>query len=155
MPKRKRLKPRIDTKKRQEMFLQAYANTGTVYHACRMSGVSRCTMYYWRNNDKDFAYAMQVAIDCNTEQLEQACFQKAMKGDSLLMMFLLKARKPEVYREKYEVKIDVEEVNAEIERRLARVAGRVQGSAPPALTFIGGSNNEGASAPATENVSRS
>lgn len=152
--KRKRFRPRIHTRDRQAMFLKALEEHGTIYNACRASGTSRITAYYWRNNDPDFAAKWEIALECSVEKLEHSAYDRALKGDTLLTMFLLKAYKPEKYREKHEVKLDVPALNEEIERRLAQLAAGSQDATPPALTIDGKCVNRGTSASPAEVIPR-
>lgn len=98
------------TKVNQAAFLEAFAVTGVITYAARAAGVDRSTVYHWRDADDAFAKRFYDAIEDSTELLETTAFkratQKEMPSDTLLI-FLLKARRPERYREIREVRQQV------------------------------------------------
>lgn len=118
-----------DRRERQTQFLRALQQTGTVYHACRQSKVSRTIVYEWLEDPK-FQQRFQTARENAVERLETSAFRRALKGDTSLTMFLLKAMRPEVYREKYEAPTDEEKLNAAIADQLARLAAGGTQEAP-------------------------
>jgi hypothetical protein len=94
----------------------------TVGSAAQVVGMSRSGAYKLRESDPDFAEAWQEAYEASTELLESECFQRAVGRDEavmakdgsvhyvkrysdLLLMFLLKARKPKMYRERMDVNV--------------------------------------------------
>lgn len=101
-------------------FLEALADYGNVSAACRLAKVSRDTAYRHRNTDVDFATAWEAAAALGVESLEDEARRRAYKGvrkpvyqkgelvgyvqeySDTLMIFLLKAHKPEKYRERHE-----------------------------------------------------
>ncbi|MGE3595325.1 MAG: hypothetical protein AB7N70_07215 [Dehalococcoidia bacterium] len=123
-PKRKEYTP-FDAQKKAA-FLTLLAEGHTATHAARACGVVRATAYAAREHDPDFADAWAVALEDGVQILEQEARRRAVDGvtrekaiyhqgiqvgteviteysDSLLM-FLLKAKRPEVYRDRTEVK---------------------------------------------------
>lgn len=114
-------------------------NGGFVSKACIAVGVSKQTVYNWRDADPVFKQQWDEAIEFATEQLEAECRRRAYEGilepvwyqgeevgtvrrySDTLLIFQLKALNAR-YRDK--LTIDVNAVDAEIERRLAAmVAG--------------------------------
>lgn len=87
------------TAKKRARFLDALREHGTVYAACQASGVPRTTVYRWREDDADFAAAWDAAIEDVTDMLEREAIRRATEGSDTLMIFLLKANRPEKYRE--------------------------------------------------------
>lgn len=102
-------------------FIQALAGGATVTQAAAQAGISRQHVYRYRGQDAEFDEAWQEVYEHGTERLEAEAFRRAVKGtqkpiyhlgkrvgsvreysDSLLM-FLLKARKPDMYRERISV----------------------------------------------------
>ncbi len=112
MPKPKpAAKPQqVQVRKRQDRFLAAFRLFGTIMGACRSINFSRKQVYEWRNHDEGFE---QRFLDCElqvTALLEDGTMYDALgvwdeklgrfkNGDSILKMFLLKARNPTKYRE--------------------------------------------------------
>lgn len=87
----------------QQPFLEALAKHGTVTKACDAAGVGRTTAYRERQADEEFALAWADIDSQVTEKLEGKAVQMALAGDGKMLEFLLKARKPEQYRESYKV----------------------------------------------------
>jgi hypothetical protein len=88
----------------KERFLAALPKVGTVMAAARAAGVGRSTVYGWRDEDPDFAAAMDEADEAATQELERVAIARAKRKSDPLMALLLKAKRPEVYRERSEVK---------------------------------------------------
>jgi hypothetical protein len=88
----------IATRKRQ--FLENLSAGVTVCEAADAVKVSRATMYRWRQEDEQFALAWADVEEAGTQKLEAEAVRRAIEGKSdVLLIFLLKARRPEVYRE--------------------------------------------------------
>jgi len=132
-----------DTKAR---FLEVLATIGTVTHACNAAGISRHTAYKWRKTDTKFAEAWEQATVEVVEKLEASAYQRAMGGDTTLTIFLLKAAKPERYRDQWTIrhdgKIETEtEIDRSIRDLLAVMARTGQGETPvgaPSPTVVNG-----------------
>jgi hypothetical protein len=98
-------------------FLEALRETGLVKDACAAAAVGRSTVYEARQQDEDFALAWHDIEEETTERMEREAIRRAADGverpvhykgervDSVteysdtLLIFMLKARRPEVYRE--------------------------------------------------------
>jgi hypothetical protein len=81
------------------VFLRALAKTPSVTVACKTAGVNRRTAYDHRERDAEFAEQWDSALNESLDVLEHEIYQRALKDDAQLAMFLLKAHRPEVYRE--------------------------------------------------------
>jgi hypothetical protein len=68
------------TKARQECFLQALAETGSVIHAVRVAGTSRTRVYELRTKDPAFAAAWAEAEDISVDRLEDEARRRAVEG---------------------------------------------------------------------------
>ncbi|AMV38784.1 hypothetical protein [Planctomyces sp. SH-PL62] len=115
-------------------FLDALARCGNVRDACADAGIHRSTAYERRAKDAAFAEAWDDAIDDAADELEQEARRRAVEGtertrfvrtgtddagrpvyerisfreySDLLLIFLLKAVRPEKYRDRYDVKATV------------------------------------------------
>lgn len=84
-------------------FLKAFRETGIVREAAKKTGIHHSTAYDLKATDADFARAWEEVEEWSTEQLEQVAYKRAVDGSDLLMIFLLKARKPHVYRDSVKV----------------------------------------------------
>lgn len=83
----------------KDRFLEEFKETHLVTSACIAAGVSRAHFYKTRVKDEVFAAAYEDLLERDTELLERIATRRAAEGSDTLMIFLLKARRPEVYRE--------------------------------------------------------
>jgi hypothetical protein len=84
-------------------FLSSMLESGTVTEACRAAGIDRSTAYRARQQDETFAIAWADVEERSTEELETVAMRRAIDGSDTLMIFLLKARRPEKYRENVKI----------------------------------------------------
>jgi hypothetical protein len=84
----------------QPGFLEALEKGHTVAGACKAAKVGRTTAYEARRRDEKFARAWQDLEEQAIEVLEAEAYRRAIDGSDKLMEFLLKARRPEVYRDR-------------------------------------------------------
>ena len=105
-------------------FVEALrANAGTVAAAARDAGIERReTAYDWRKKDPDFAEAWDDAMEDVTETAERELYRRAVTGidkpvfykgvvcaeaireySDTCLIFLLKSKRPEVYRDRQSV----------------------------------------------------
>lgn len=87
---------------KKERFLAAYRRTGGIFTAAAAVGIGGTTVWEWRQTDEEFAAAFNSLEEADTEDLEKIARKRAAKKSDLLMMFLLKKRKPE-YRDSSKV----------------------------------------------------
>ena len=106
-------------KKQKATFLQVLEDEHLVSEAARRIGVHRQRAYEWRAADEEFARAWAEVEERSTELLEREAYRRAAIGvdkpihhqgvrvdtvkefSDVLLIFLLKARRPGVYREHY------------------------------------------------------
>lgn len=100
MADRTRRTPKKDWK---PAFLKALAETSMVKEACATVGIGRSTVYDARQADEAFALAWADVESETTDQLEAEAKRRALDGSDTLLIFLLKARRPDVYRENVKV----------------------------------------------------
>jgi len=112
---------------KKKLFLDAYSLRANIGAACVKAGITRTTVRVWQEKDAEFAIGFNQADLAATERLEDEAWRRATEGtvsrkttywhgepvgvdekveysDALLIM-LLKARRPDVYREKLEVAV--------------------------------------------------
>ena len=82
--------------------LAAYGRFGTVSAACHRARVNRSTWSRWRSNYPWFDQAVADKHADIGDELEGTAIQRALAGDSRLMIALLKRFKPEEYSDRYE-----------------------------------------------------
>ena len=109
---------RRDTKKKR--FIETLASQGTVSHAAQAAGVSRNTAYRWKHGDREFASLWDEAHENAVDGVESVLYQKALSGDTIAIIFYLKAHRP-IYRDR--LNIDIEQVKSEIQERVAQLGG--------------------------------
>lgn len=84
--------------KEQQAFLAAYSsNGGITKSALRTSGVSRKSLDEWKTTSEPFKKALKIAEEHWVEELRKAAFLRAQAKSDVLLMFLLKALKPEEF----------------------------------------------------------
>ena len=87
----------------QERFLTAYALGGSISAAARACEISRANPYRWRESSEIFEQALAIAKEYGVQHLEDWALARAMdtmNPSDRLTEFLLKAARPEVYRER-------------------------------------------------------
>ena len=112
---------------KQRAFLEDFAQWGNLTSASRAAGVSRNTVYRWQETDEAFLAAFKQADAAATERLEREAWRRAVDGSPYertsywkgepvgtdrkieysdqLMMLLLRARRPDLYREKVDLAV--------------------------------------------------
>jgi transposase-like protein len=113
------MRDKRDTKKKR--FIETLAAQGTVSHAAQAAGVSRNTAYRWRIEDREFAACWDDAHEKAVDAVESVLYQKALSGDTICMIFYLKAHRA-IYRDK--LNIDLKQVQSQIEDRIAQLRQR-------------------------------
>ena len=128
----------------QTAFLAEYERLGTVSAAAREIGIDRQTHYDWLSSDETYPDRWRGAQEGSTQTLEEVALARATKGQCVgvwfqgvrvgeefrgsdqLLMFLLKSRRPDVYRDRYEVSgpgggpIEVQAVRQDVLSRLTQ-----------------------------------
>ena len=85
----------------QRAFLTALAKGHSISGASRIVGMSRANAYRWIKSDK-FREAYELAMEFGTQTLEYYALMRATDHDNpsdSVLMFLLRSRRPETYRE--------------------------------------------------------
>lgn len=112
-----RKKRQTFTAAKQKLFLDAYSEHGVVGEACKKAGVSVTTYYNFKRENPDFAERVIDAFDSANDVLEYTAYHRAVHGvdkgiyhdgekiatekrfSDGLLMFLLKGRRPEKFRD--------------------------------------------------------
>jgi hypothetical protein len=92
---------------KQRAFLAAYSKVGIISEAAKKAKISRRDHCNWLP-DPEYAAAFEVAREESIELLELTVRRRAMrarKPSDLLSMFLLKAARPEKYRDNARVEM--------------------------------------------------
>lgn len=111
------------TPEKERAFLGALGQGLSVTGACEAAEIGRTRVYEWRREDTAFAGAWDEAVEAGTDYLEDEAKRRAAEGvdepvfyqgvicgklrkySDTLLIFLLKARRPEKYRERSNVEL--------------------------------------------------
>jgi DNA-directed RNA polymerase specialized sigma24 family protein len=102
----------------QPVFLAAIRDTGNVRLAAQAAGVDRTTPYVTARRDPAFAAAWQAAEQDAIDVLEATARKRALESSDQLLMFLLRAHRPEKYRDTVDLRVDVRRGAEQIAERL-------------------------------------
>ena len=112
---------RARTAKAKERFLASFTKHGIVSSACIDAEVGRQTFYDWRKRDQTFEAAYLDAEETAADVIERELVRRGMEGwdepqfrnsgqvgavtkySDACLLALAKARRPEKYRERYEL----------------------------------------------------
>ena len=125
-------------------FLEAYAKIGTVVHAAQHTGLPRRTHYKWLHKDPNYAKQFAEAEEEAIQHLEREARQRAMVGveepvyykgevcgtvrkySDILLIFLLKSKRPDTYRDHQAVDVTLDLTSIDVRRqKLAAALERV------------------------------
>lgn len=108
----------IRTPKKRAAFLLALSQTCNATKAAEAADIGRMSVYEWRKDDPEFAQAWDDALQLAVEACEDEAHRRAFEGceksvyyegkpcgmmreySDTLAIFLLKAHKPEKYRDR-------------------------------------------------------
>ncbi len=106
------------TAARKAVFLEVLGTTANVTQACAIAGLACRSVYHWRTHDEGFAQAWTEALERGIDALEDVALRRATEGreepvfykgekcgsvrkpSDALLMFMLKARRPEIYKDR-------------------------------------------------------
>lgn len=89
---------------KKRAMLTALGEGLSIREACKVARVGRRTYYDWRRDDRQFAADADDALADGTDRLEEIARERAKAYSDVLLMFLMKARAPERYRDNYRVR---------------------------------------------------
>jgi len=91
-----------------DRFLDKLRNSGNIRLSCKAAGVPRSTAYRWRDKFKTFADEWDEAMEDACDFLEGTAWQRATEGQSdRLLMFLLKAHRPDRFADRSKAEVDL------------------------------------------------
>jgi hypothetical protein len=107
----------------KSLFLEQLRLTGNVSEAASVAGIARDTVYKARKSSERFAEQWDEAIEQACDRMEREAFRRAVEGtdkpvfyqgsecgaireySDTLLIFLLKAHRPDKYRERSSVEL--------------------------------------------------
>ena len=104
-------------------FLDAIRASGNVRLAANAAGIDRSTPYIRASRDPAFKAAWAEANEDAVDLLEAEARRRALTTSDGLLMFLLRAHRPERYRDRVDVRV---EVRREAERVAAKLGMSVE-----------------------------
>ena len=87
----------------QRAFLAAYANSGNIRSASRAIKMDRTNHHLWMKDNSVYQEAFHLAELEAGEYLEELAMSRAQAGSDVMIIFMLKGKKPDVYRERSSV----------------------------------------------------
>ena len=80
--------------------LSRLASGLSITASMKCAGYTRQTYYDWRAADPTFAALADEAMEMGTDALEDSALRQAKAGNTTLMVLLLKARRPDKYKDR-------------------------------------------------------
>jgi hypothetical protein len=87
----------IRTTKNRAAVLRELAAGWSVHSATQRAGIGYVSYYDWRSDDPTFRAEADAAIEAATDLLEDEARRRAMDTSDLLLIFLLRSRRPRIY----------------------------------------------------------
>src|SRR5436305_14060004 len=87
----------------EDRWLRMYRKCGNISVACQAADVTRGHVYRWRRLRPEFAAAWDEAREDAYDSLEEIAWQRAKRSSDTLLIFLMKANRPEKYREQFTI----------------------------------------------------
>lgn len=85
-----------------QLFLTELRASGNVRQACEAAGIRRTAAYDYRDDEPAFRAAWDEAMEDACDELEKIARERASRMSDTLLIFLLKAHRPEKYRERFD-----------------------------------------------------
>jgi hypothetical protein len=122
---------------KKETFLSAFAQNGNISASCRAADIERTQHYRWLKEDAEYVARFTVAGENAIDVLEKEARRRGVEGvtkpiyqggklvgevqeySDTLLIFLLKGARPERYRERYDITMNV----GDAARKAAQEAG--------------------------------
>lgn len=87
----------------KDRYLRAVAKFGTLTSGCRAARCSPHTVYKWREHDQAFSIRELEVRNEFADSLEIEARRRAFAGSDRLLEMLLRAVRPEKYRERLDI----------------------------------------------------
>ena len=106
-------------------FLANLRNTANVRASCNAAGVSRKVAWAAQKRDPDFAAAWNDALEEACDILEWVARKRALTTSDVLLIFLLKAHRPEKYADRLQVEHVIRKRSQELADRFGMTPAEV------------------------------
>lgn len=88
-------------------FIGCLRATGNVQYSAEYCGVSRQRVYQVRQADAEFREQWKFAMEAACDDLELEARRRAKAGSDVLLIFLLKAHRPQIYRDRVQLDVNL------------------------------------------------
>ena len=112
------------------IFLREFPKFGSIQSTAKSIDLDRKTVTRWRETDPEFNQAFMDADSIVTESLESTAMARALKDSDTLMIFLLKARDPAKYKDRYLQEIDPRTIDLLVGQFIDAVRKRIPDVCP-------------------------
>ena len=89
----------LSTEAWQSVFLSSFRQSGNITRSAEAAEVTRQAVFYAHKRDPEFRALYEEAKEESIERLEDVARKRATESSDNLLIFLLKAMRPDVYRE--------------------------------------------------------
>lgn len=132
----------------QAKFLALFSETANITLSCKAAGVARSTMYVWLEKDVEFDFLYHQAEKAADDALEAEALRRAVEGverriphfyegevcgetirteySDTLLIFLMKGRMPDKYRENITVRQE-DHITPPVKEALRELAAAAEG----------------------------
>lgn len=87
-----------DVARAKQKILQKLGEGYSLKRAATAGGVHRKTLTNWRDEDEEFDTQCSEAIEAGTDEIEDVALNQAKRGNGIVTMFLLNARRPDKFK---------------------------------------------------------
>jgi CRP-like cAMP-binding protein len=140
-PKKEIVRRKGSTDHLKPLFFQEFPKHATILATCDAIGISRTTFHRWREADPEFAKKFIEADSRLTERLERTAYNIATnarhKAQATLLIFLLKSRDPEKYKDRIQQDIDPKVIDLLVGQFLEAIRRHVPEFCPNCNTHLG------------------
>lgn len=88
------------------LLIEGWARDGlTDVQIARKMGICRATLNAWKKANKEILEKLKKGKDVADREVEKVLYEKALSGDVTAIIFWLKNRKPDEWRDKRETRL--------------------------------------------------
>ena len=95
----------VEGRKRANVLCEHVANMTAFYLAAQLAGVPESTASLWRARSPEFQAMLAAAEERRIQLLEAEAWRRAVGGSDTMLIFMLKAARPAVYRENHTIEL--------------------------------------------------
>ena len=96
----------VRKKRQKKAFLESLANGTSISKAATATGITIMTIWRWRRKSKSFDEYVLSVMNSRTQEVEDALYIKAVKGNVIAQIFWLKNRAKDRWKDKIDSQVD-------------------------------------------------